>query len=342
MPPRKLAGRYDLVNNMVNNAVTVTGFVETKEMRAKRQASTRKHILKSWQLYAMLLLPVAYVLLFSYYPMYGLLIAFKDYTPKLGIFGSEWVGLKHFVSFLNGQMFWTLFRNTLIVSIYSLLCSFPLSVILALALNVVRVEKFKKVVQTVTYIPHFFSVVIVVGMMFQIFSPHIGIFKHLVVMLQGEGAAIPDIMGNANAFYHTYVWSTVWQNLGFNSIIYIAALSSVDTELYESAQIDGASRFKILLNIDIPTILPTIIIMLILRSGTILTVGYEKALLMQNTANIKYSELISTYVYNEGVVKGFKQYSSTTAINMFNSIINFICIWSVNKFSQKVGESSLW
>ncbi len=327
---------------MVNNAVTTTGFVETKAMRIKRRTSTRKQILKSWQLYVMLILPVAYVLLFSYYPMYGLLIAFKDYTPKLGIFGSEWVGLKHFVTFINGQMFWRLFRNTLIVSLYALFASFPLSVVLALALNVVRVEKFKKIVQTVTYIPHFFSVVIIVGMMFQIFSPHIGIFKNIIALFQGEGAAIPDLMGNADAFYHTYVWSNVWQNLGFNSIIYIAALSAVDTELYESAQIDGASRFKILLHIDIPTILPTIIIMLILRSGHILTVGYEKALLMQNTANLKYSELISTYVYNEGIVKGFKQYSSSTAINMFNSIINFICIWSVNKVSQKVGESSLW
>ena len=274
--------------------------------------------------------------------MYGLQIAFKDYTPKLGMVGSEWVGIKHFVEFINGQVFWNLFRNTLIVSVYALLCSFPLSVILALCLNVVRVEKFKKLVQTVTYIPHFFSVVIVVGMMFQIFSPHIGIFKHLVEMVAGEGAAIPDIMGNPNAFYHTYVWSTIWQNLGFNSIIYISALSSVDTELYESAQIDGASRFKIMLHIDIPTIMPTIVIMLILRSGHILSLGYEKALLMQNDANIKYSELISTYVYNEGIVRGFKQYSSATAINLFNSIINFICIWSVNKFSQKVGESSLW
>jgi len=179
-------------------------------------------------------------------------------------------------------------------------------------------------------------------MMFQIFSPHIGIFKHIVTLVAGEGASIPDLMGNPNAFYHTYVWSAVWQNIGFNSIIYIAALSAVDTELYESAQIDGASRFKIMLHIDIPTILPTIIIMLILRSGHILSAGYEKALLMQNSANIEYSELISTYVYNEGIVKGFRQYSSSTAISLFNSIINFICIWSVNKFSQKVGESSLW
>lgn len=328
---------------MVNNSVaTANTFVETKAMRKERRTSTRKQIFKSWQLYLMVVLPVAFLLLFSYYPMYGLQIAFKDYTPKYGMVGSEWVGIKHFVEFINSQIFWNLFKNTLTLSLYAILCSFPLSVVLALCLNVVRVEKFKKVVQTVTYIPHFFSVVIVVGMMFQIFSPHIGIFKHLVELFAGEGAVIPDLMGNPKAFYHTYVWSNIWQNLGFNSIIYIAALSAVDTELYESAQIDGASRFKIMLHIDIPTILPTIVIMLILRSGSILSLGYEKALLMQNDANIKYSELISTYVYNEGIVRGFKQYSSATAINFFNSIINFICIWSVNKFSQKVGESSLW
>lgn len=290
----------------------------------------------------MLILPVAYLLVFSYYPMYGLQIAFKEYNPALGMVGSKWIGLQHFVNFINSQIFWDLFKNTLTISIYSLLCSFPLSVVLALCLNVVRVEKFKKVVQTVTYIPHFFSVVIIVGMMMQIFNPHMGIFKHIVELFAGSGAAVPDLMGKGEAFAHTYVWSTIWQNLGFNSIIYIAALSAVDTELYESAQIDGASRFKIMLHIDIPTILPTIVIMLILRSGHILTVGYEKALLMQNDANIKYSELISTYVYNKGLMEGFTQYSSATAINLFNSIINFICIWSVNQFSKKVGESSLW
>lgn len=327
---------------MVNNSVATTGFVETKEMRQKRRTSLRKKAFRSWQLYLMLILPVAYLLIFSYYPMYGLQIAFKDYTPKLGMVGSEWVGIKHFVTFINSQVFWKLFRNTLTLSLYALLTSFPLSVVLALCLNVVRAEKFKKIVQTVTYIPHFFSVVIIVGMMFQIFSPHIGIFKQLVALVAGEGAAVPDIMGNPKAFYHVYVWSNVWQNLGFNSIIYIAALSAVDTELYESAQIDGASRFKIMLHIDIPTIMPTIVIMLILRSGHILSLGYEKALLMQNSANIEYSELISTYVYNEGIVKGFKQYSSSTAISLFNSIINFICIRSVNEFSKKVGESSLW
>ena len=328
---------------MVNNSVaTANTFVETKEMRSKRRTSLRKQIFKSWQLYLMLVLPVGYLMLFSYYPMYGLQIAFKDYNPMLGMANSEWVGIQHFVNFINSQIFWDLFKNTLIISLYSLLCSFPLSVVLALCLNVVRVEKFKKIVQTVTYIPHFFSVVIIVGMMFQIFNPHMGIFKHIVELFAGEGAAVPDLMGKGEAFYHTYVWSAIWQNLGFNSIIYIAALSAVDTELYESAQIDGASRFKIMLHIDIPTILPTIVIMLILRSGHILSVGYEKALLMQNDANIKYSQLISTYVYNEGLMKGFTQYSSATAINLFNSIINFICIWSVNQFSKKVGESSLW
>lgn len=326
---------------MVNNSVATTGFVETKEMRAKRRTSLRKQVFKSWQLYLMLVLPVAYLLLFSYYPMYGLQIAFKDYVPNLGMVGSKWVGLKHFMNFLNGPDFFGLFKNTLILSMYSLICSFPLSVVLALCLNVVRAEKFKKLVQTVTYIPHFFSVVIIVGMLMQIFHPTFGIFKHVVELFAGEGAAVPDIM-KGSTFYHTYVWSAIWQNLGFNSIIYIAALSAVDTELYESAQIDGASRFKIMLHIDIPTILPTIIIMLILRSGHILSLGYEKALLMQNDTNIEYSELISTYVYNKGLMEGFTQYSSATAINLFNSIINFICIWSVNKFSKKVGESSLW
>ena len=296
-------------------------------------------VIRSWQLYLLLLLPLIYIMVFAYYPMLGAQIAFKNYMPNLGIWGSSWVGMKNFVKFFNSYQFWRLMSNTLIVSAYTLVVSFPIAVVFALALNCVRRERLKKLVQTVTYLPHFISVVVLVGMMFQIFNPLVGTYGAIYRAITGTEA--PNIMGIPQAFFHMYAWSNVWQNMGWDSIIYVAALSAVDTELYEAAQIDGASRRKMLWAIDIPSILPTIVIMLILKSGQIMNVGYEKTLLMQNDFNLRFSEVISTFVYKQGLGVN-ANYSYATAIGLFNSFINFILILTVNKISQKVGDDSLW
>lgn len=300
---------------------------------------TIKKILRAWQLYLMLLLPMAYILVFAYYPMLGAQIAFKDFKANLGIWGSQWVGLKYFKKFFSSYQCWRVISNTLTLSVYSLAASFPCAIILALSLNCAKGKRLKKIVQTVTYLPHFISVVVLVGMMFQIFNPIIGTFGILYRRITGLEA--PNIMGNPYAFFHMYVWSNVWQHMGWDSIIYVAALSAVDTELYEAAQIDGASRWQMLWKIDIPSIMPTIVIMLILKSGQIMNVGYEKTLLLQNDFNIRFSEVISTFVYKQGL-GSVGNYSYATAIGLFNSVINYLLILLVNKISQKAGESSLW
>ena len=301
--------------------------------------TSMKKVARSWQLYLLLLLPLIYLIVFAYYPMLGAQIAFKDFNPNLGIWGSKWSGFKYFTKFFSNYQFFRLIGNTLTVSFYSLAASFPLAIILALSLNCVKSQYLKKLVQTVTYLPHFISVVVLVGMMFQIFNPLIGTYG--VIYRNLTGIEAPNIMGNPHAFFHMYVWSNVWQNMGWDSIIYVAALSAVDIELYEAAQIDGASRFKMLWAIDIPSIMPTIVIMLILKCGQIMNVGYEKTLLMQNDFNLRFSEVISTFVYKQGLGSN-GNYSYATAIGLFNSVVNLILITTVNKISQKVGESSLW
>jgi len=311
----------------------------TNDIEIRRRNNLIGRIAKAWQLYLLLFVPLVYLIVFKYIPMYGVQIAFKNYNVNLGIMGSEWVGLKYFLKFFSNYQFTRLIRNTLIISFYSLIAGLPVSVIIALTLNCVKVEKFKKLVQTVTYLPHFISVVVLVGMMYQIFNPIIGTYGNVYRILFGKEA--PNIMGIPESFFHMYVWSGVWQNMGWDSIIYLAALSAVDTELYESAKIDGASRLKIMLAIDLPSIMPTVIIMLILRCGHFMNIGYEKILLMQNSFNLNYSEVIQTYVYKVGL-KLNGDYSYATAIGLFNSVINLILITVVNKVSKKVGDTSLW
>lgn len=307
--------------------------------KASRVHGLGRRMLNCWQLYLLLLLPVTYLIIFAYVPMLGLQIGFKDYNPNLGIWGSPWVGLKHISRFFGNYQFGRLIRNTLVVSIYSLICSVPIAVLLALCLNCVRNTKYKKLVQTVTYLPHFISIVVLVGMMFQIFNPLIGTYGTVYRNL--FGAEAPNIMGNPNSFYHIYVWSAVWQNMGWSSIIYVAALSAVDTELYEAAQVDGASRARMVWMIDLPSILPTIVILLIMDCGKIMSVGYEKTLLLQNSFNLQYSEMIPTYVYKQGLQNN-GNYSYATAAGLFNSVVNFILIIGVNQISKRVGGSSLW
>lgn len=306
---------------------------------AEKRSGLWRRMVKSWQLYALLLLPLAYLILFHYVPMFGIQIAFKDYSPAKGIWGSNFVGMKYFIKFFKSYQFTQVLRNTLVLSLYSLITSIPAAVIFALALNCVRCEGFKRLVQTVTYLPHFISLVVLVGMMCQLFNPLVGTYGTLYKSLFGKEA--PNILGIPTAFYHLYVWSGVWQNVGWSSIIYVAALSNADPGLHEAAQIDGASRFQRVIHIDLPTIYPTMIILLIMRCGQIMSVGYTKTLIMQNSFNISYSEVISTYVYKIGLGSN-GNYSYGTAVDLFNSVINLILICTVNKISKKVGEESLW
>ena len=293
------------------------------------------------QLYLFMLIPLIQLFIFHYMPMYGLTIAFKNFKPALGIWGSQWVGFDQFTKFLKSYQFGRIVPNTLILSLYTILASFPIPIIFALILNSMRGERFKKVTSTITQMPHFISTVVLVGIFMQIFNNRVGLYGNLVMRLTGSYPS--DMFGSAANFRHIYVWTGVWQSFGWNAIIYTAALSGVSPDLHEAAQIDGATRFQRVLHVDLPCILPTIVIMLILRSGNVMSVGFEKVFLLQNSLNKSTSDVISTYVYTIGLSgSGTNNYSYATAINMFNSVINLILITLVNWISRKVGETSLW
>lgn len=300
----------------------------------------KKTMKKNWRLYLFLLLPVLYIVIFAYVPMAGVQIAFKDYDFTKGVWGSEWVGLKNFKRFFESYNFWEILKNTIVLSFYSLLVSFPIPIIFALIINAFPAQRFKKTVQTISYMPHFISTVVVVGMMIQILNPRTGAFGAIYTALTGN--VMKDILSVPSAFSHIYVWSGIWQSMGWSSIIYIAALSGVDSELHEAAQIDGASRFQRVLHIDLPSILPTAIILLILSAGNIMNVGFEKVYLMQNDMNISASEVISTYVYKIGMSVGTGDFSFATAIGLFNSVINFALLITVNFISKRFSHNSLW
>ncbi len=293
---------------------------------------------KNWLLYVFLLPAIVYLGIFCYSPMYGLQIAFKNFVPSKGILGSDWVGLKWFITFFESPRFWTILKNTLFVSGYSIVFDFPIPIILALIINNVKNLKWKKFAQTITYMPHFISVVVLVGMMSVFFSPRSGFINTLLAYLGGSGDTY--FMGNANYFPHLYVWSGIWQSTGWGSVIYIAALAGVDPSQHEAAMIDGANKFKRILHIDLPAILPTMAIMLIMRCGSVMNIGYEKVYLMQNSLNITSSEVISTYVYKLGLMQ--QQFSYSSAIGLFNNIVNFILLIIVNKVVGKLSGSKLW
>lgn len=285
----------------------------------------------------MLLPTVVYFILFSYLPMAGVQIAFRDYKAMSGIWNSEWVGMKHFTRFVNSIQFGTLLRNTLRLSLTSLVVGFPLPIIFALLLNEVKATKLKKVIQNITYAPHFISTVVLVGMVTMFLSPSTGMINYFIQALGGEAT---DFMGKVNAFVPIYVISGLWQNLGWSAIIYVAALSGVDTQLYDAAKIDGANRLQKIWNIDIPAILPTAVTLLILNCGSILSVGYEKTYLLQNSLNLSVSEIISTYVYKVGLINA--QYSYTSAIGLFNSVVNVCMLVIVNTVAKKLSDTSLF
>lgn len=315
-----------------NNQVVL----RTKTKKSKLN-KIKKVIAKDWQLYLLALPAVIYFVIFHYFPMYGIQIAFKDFMPVKGIIDSPWVGLKHFNRFFSSYQFWALLKNTLGVSIYQLVAGFPIPIIMALMLNQTRNKHFKKIVQTVTYAPHFISVVVLVGMMGIFLSPRSGLINYIITFFGGKPIFF---MGEPALFKSVYVWSGVWQNAGWGTIIYLAALAGISPELYEAAKVDGATKWQIIRHVDIPGIIPTAVILLIMNVGSIMNVGFQKVFLMQNPLNLSTSEIISTYVYKVGLIQS--QYSYSTAIGLFNTVINVILLVSVNKFAKKVGETSLW
>lgn len=292
---------------------------------------------RDWQLLVLCILPVSYYIIFHYLPMYGVQIAFKDYYASKGITGSAWVGFKHFKRFFTSYQFWPLIKNTLSLSFLQLLFGFPIPLILAILLNQMRNEKYKKFVQNITYCPHFISMVVLVGMIGIFLSPRNGLINLIITAFGGEPI---HFMAEPSWFKPVYIISGIWQNAGWSAIIYIAALSSISQDLYEAAKIDGANKWQIIRNIDIPGIAPTAIMMLILEVGKVMNLGFQKAYLLQNSLNITASEIIPTYVYKIGLINA--QYSYSTAINLFNNIVNIILLVSVNKIAQKTSESSLW
>lgn len=305
--------------------------------KQKKRRSTLRLMKQNYQLYIFLLPAIVFIVLFMYMPLYGLQIAFKTYRPGEGIWGSQWVGLKWFQQFFSTPRCWDIIRNTLTVSLYSLVASFPLPIVLAIILNYVKNLRFKKFAQTVTYMPYFISTVVLVSMMSLFFSPTSGFVNTMIKNLGGEPIYF---MGIPSLFKHMYVWSGVWQGMGYSSIIYIAALSGVSPELHESAVIDGANILQRIWHIDVPTIMPTMVILLIMSLGNVMNVGYEKVLLMQNDLVIDVAEVISTYVYRIGLVNN--QFSFSTAIGLMNNIINFIILVAANKLSNKIFGSGLW
>lgn len=298
------------------------------------------NFVKNWQLHLLILIPVIYMLLFHYIPLYGLQIAFRDYRAKAGVVGSDWVGLGQFMDFFRNYKWSQYVWNTFRIAVYNILASFPVPIILALIIHVNENKTLKKLTQNVSYVPHFISVVVLVGIMNRIFDPHTGLIKSICNMIGVLKA--PDILGNPEMFDHVYVWSGVWQTMGWSAIIYLSSLSSVSPELHEAARIDGASRFKRVIHVDIPAIMPMICIQLILRMGSVLNVGYEKIYLMQNDVNLDRSEVISTYVYRYGLGKNDLSYGS--AVGLMNSVVGTSMVilvnWITNKLSD--GEAGLF
>jgi putative aldouronate transport system permease protein len=290
-----------------------------------------------WQIYLLLLPALVYIIIFNYGPMYGVQIAFKDFSPVRGIIGSKWVGMKNFLRFWRYPEFWNILKNTLTISVYQLAMGFPATVMLTFMINEINSKAFKKAVQMITYAPHFISTVVLAGMLTLFLNREAGIINRFVVFLGGPRI---DYLTNPVWFKTIYVLSGVWQETGWGTILFLAALSSVDPDIIEASKIDGTNRLQKIIHIDFPAILPTIIIVLIIRSGQLLSVGFEKVLLLQNPVNKVSSDIIATYVYRIGLLDA--QYSYTTAIGLFNNVINFALLFCVNALARKCSQSSLW
>lgn len=296
-----------------------------------------KQVRKDYVLYLLLLPAFLYVFIFNYVPMYGIQIAFKDYMAGLGIWNSPWIGFEHFERFFSSPDFSTLLWNTISLSVYQLVFSFPIPIIIALLINQCAGLQFKKFVQNIIYAPHFISIVVLIGMMQIMMSPRTGVINNIISMLGGDPVFF---FGEEGCFRHLYVWSGIWQSTGFSSIIYISALAGVGYDMHEAAIVDGASKLKRIIYIDFPSILPTAMILLIMAVGQVMSIGFDKVYLMQNSINMPVSEIISTYIYKKGILD--TDYSFSAAVGLFNNVINFILLISVNKLSKRATGSSLW
>ncbi|OMF27795.1 MULTISPECIES: sugar ABC transporter permease [unclassified Paenibacillus] len=314
----------------IHNKAAVPRFRREPGRRLVRQIARR------YDLYLMLLIPVTWYLVFHYGPLYGLQIAFKNFNPGKGILGSSWVGFEHFQRFFDSYYFWRLLWNTLSINLFSLLIAFPVPIMLALLINEIGSKRYSKLLQNVTYIPHFISVVVIVGILTVLLSPS----GPVNMLIQALGGTPTRFMESAAWFKTIFISSNIWQNMGWQSIIYIAALSGINPQLYEAAKMDGASRIRRIWHVSLPGIIPVIVILLILDIGQFMNIGFEKILLMQNNLNLEASDVISTFVYTTGILKG--EYSYTAAIGLFNSLINLTLLLLVNRFARKTSDTSLW
>lgn len=311
----------------------------TKKADIKKRQALKRDILKNIDLYLLMIIPSVLLLVFSYYPMLGLQIAFKKYNVSGGIWGSPWVGFDQFARLFSTAKFTQAFFNTIKLSVYQILVEPAVTLIFALLLNAVYSKAFKKTVQMISYMPHFVSTVVMVSILTQMLSTKVGFYGRICDLL---GVVPVDLWAKPEAFPHMFVWSLIWQNIGWNAIIYVAALSNVNPDLYEASSIDGASRFKQLLCIDIPEVMPTFVVLFILKAGSMMAIGYEQVLLMQNPLNLSTSEIISTYSYKVGLENTVPDYSFGTAISLFNSVINLVILLAVNKISKSACDVSLW
>ena len=318
------------------SSIPITG---EKDPGIRKRIRNRKirYLKSNWDLYLFLVPGAAFLFLFNYIPMYGVTLAFKEFNPMLGIMGSPWIGTMQFERLFTSYQFWPILRNTLVLNIYSLLWAFPFPIILALMMNQMRQKRYKKFIQTVIYAPNFISVVVLVGMMNVFFSPSVGLINKVVVMLGGD---VKVFMALPDYFRSLYIGSGIWQTSGFGTIIYLAALSGVSPELHEAAIMDGAGKLSRIRHIDIPSIAPTIIIILLMSLGAALAVGFEKVFLMQGPLNLPVSEVISTYTYKVGLLDG--EFGFSTAVGFFNSVVCFILLFIFNGISKRVSEVSLW
>ena len=324
---------------MSNGLITPAGAMATGLKRVPRRKIKWRNIAINWELYLLILIPVVWLLIFMYYPMYGNIIAFKKFVPSRGITGSPWVGFANFTRFFRAYKFSNIMLNTLIINVYQVLVGFPVPIILALLIHYCPFPRYKRTVQMITYSPHFISVVVMVGIIYKLLAPRIGLVNTALATI---GLNEANFLGSAQWFRHVYVWTGVWQGMGWGTIIYLAALAGIDTQLHESAKVDGANIWQRMWHIDLPGIAPTVIILLILRTGQMLNVGFEKVFLMQNNLNIGTSEVIQTYVYKVGIAAALPQFSYAAAIGLFQNVISFMLLLIVNKLAKTLSETSLW
>lgn len=304
---------------------------------AVKRESPGKRLWKYKWFYIIMLPGILYFIIYKYIPMWGLLMAFQDYMPTQGVMGSQWVGLKHFIKFFSGDQFFRLFKNTMVISVGSLLLSFPMPIILALLLNEVRHKLFKRSVQTFLYLPHFLSSVVICSLAYVLFSTEDGVLNQILAALGGGKV---NILMNENAYYGLFIGTGVWQSAGWGTIIYLAALSGVDLQLYEAARMDGASRWQQMLYITIPCLLPLIMTNLVLNLGSVLDVSVEKTLLLSNAMNRDVAEVFDSFVYNRGIING--EYSYSTAVGLFKSTVGVILVLGANWLSKKVTDEAIY